>query len=330
MKKFLAILGVLMLAVLLVVFDYTHNCEQESTNSIVATESTTTPEPTPNVTPEPTVEPARTPVTTIKDGKLVLVTMAPTVTPVPEISGTMEIHQINVGCADAYLLKSGDTAIMVDGGLAESRNKVLTYLHNAGVSKLTAYIGTHWHGDHVDNMNAILSEFGTSETLVFGSSKNLSSSLSIPNGKGTYQQMSDGDVFDFGGIHIKCVGPYKLSQSGACNYDSLNILVTFGETKLFMAGDYVHKEVLNAYEDELRDVDIYKMAHHGLKVSNFSGSPAVLPVLNPDIILVPANSNKPASQFLSQLGLSPKVYNNKSGNIVVTTDGMNITVSTEK
>lgn len=329
MKKFLAILGVLMFAVLLVLFDYTHNYEQEATTSIVTTD-TVTSEPTPNVTPEPTPEPARTPTTTVVNGQLVLVTMAPTATPVPEISGTMEIHQINVGCADAYLLKSGDTAIMVDGGLAESRNKVLTYLRNAGVSKLTAYIGTHWHGDHVGNMTAILDEFGTSETLVFGSSKNLSSSLSIPNGKGIYQQMADGDVFDFGGIHIKCMGPYKLSQSGECNYDSLNFLVTFGETKLFMTGDYVHKEVLESYKEELTNVDIYKMAHHGLKVSEFSGNPNVLPILNPDIILVPANSNSPATELFRKLGISADVYNNKSGNVVVTTDGMNTTVSTEK
>lgn len=318
MKKLLAALCLVMLVALLIVFNY------------ATSQTKSTPEPTQLETPEPTTKPAVTPVTTVKDGDLVLVTMAPTPTPVPEFSGTLEIHQINVGCADAYLLKSGDISIMVDGGLADSRTKVLNYLRNAGVTELTAYIGTHWHGDHVGNLSAILAEFGTSETLVFGSSKNISCSVSIPSGKGSYHQMVDGEVFNFGGINIKCMGPYKLSQSGECNYDSLNFLVKFGETKIFMTGDYVHKEVLDTYEEELRDIDIYKMAHHGLKVSNFSGSPAVLPVLNPDIILVPANSNKPATQLFSQLGLTPKVYNNKSGNVVVTTDGMNITVSTER
>lgn len=347
MKKFFAIFATVIICIFVVLLDFQLNGVPNELASFfdnkVAPSSTILPEVTLEPTREPTTKPTQisnshepiiittaTPETKTTPEPIVIVTMAPTATPIPETSGNMEIHQINVGCADAYLIKSGDIAIMVDGGLSESRTKVLNYLRNNGVSQLTAYIATHWHGDHVQNMNAILNEFGTSETIVFGPSKNISSSVSIPNGKGQYMQMADGNTFDFADIHIKCMGPYKVQQSGECNYDSLNFLITFGETKLFMTGDYVHKEVLDSYQEELKDINVYKMAHHGLKVSDMNGSPEVLSVLNPDIILVPANSSQPTSNLISKLRISASVYNNKSGNVVITTDGLNVTVSTEK
>lgn len=247
----------------------------------------------------------------------------------------LELHQINVGCGDAYLLRSEEFTIMIDGGQKDSssggknvRQRVLNYLENAGVTHIDAYIGTHWHGDHVENMIPILEKFADDNTVVFGNSPKLPDIYSLSSWKGNYTQMVDGDVFQFGNITIKCVGPYKLFKDE--NYNSLNILVTMGETRMLLTGDYVHKEILDKYGEELKDIDVYKMAHHGLKVSNYCGSPDVLPHLNPDIVLVPANSSGPTQDMVVKFGISAQVYDNKSGNILVVSDGKEITVTTEK
>lgn len=256
-----------------------------------------------------------------------------TVKPTPEatqkpVSTYLEIHQINVGCANAYLIKSDEIAIVIDGGLSESKKKVLSYIENQGITSLDAYIATHWHGDHVGNMTSILDKFGDADTLVYGPSA--TSNISIPSGKGTYTQMKDGDVITFNNITIKCMGPYRLSQNGSCNYDSINFLVNFGEIRAFFTGDYVHKEILNKYSEELKDIDIYQMAHHGLKVSDFSGNFDVLPTLRPEIILVPANSSTPSRNKAASIGINADFYDNKSGNVIIRTDGTSINVNTEK
>lgn len=252
--------------------------------------------------------------------------------------GTLQLHQFNVGCADAYLLRTDDITIMIDGAQKDSTSagnnllqRVLNYLENAGVTKIDIYIATHWHGDHSGNMEAILAKFGTSETKIYGNSPKMSSDYSVPTNNGSYLQMKDGDEFEFGHMHLKCVGPYKVFQGkNNENYNSLNFLVTFGETKILMTGDYIHKEVLENYSAELKNIDVYKMAHHGLKVSNYSGSPNVLPHLNPKVVLVPANSSNPTRTLLSNLGIVADVYDNQSGNILVTSDGSKIRVATEK
>ena len=302
--------------------------DDESTSEVIVIPNDSAP----SVIPAPTQN-------TVSDGNSEVITI-PSDEDSEEPEGTttaatMELHQIKansaeVGCANAYLVKAGDFTMVIDGGHPTTRSKVMNYLRNSGVTTIDVYVATHWHGDHVGNMSVILNEFGTPETIVYGPSKNLSSSVSIPNGKGEYRQMKDGDIFNFNGMQLKCMGPYTITSNGKNNEDSLNFLITFGEVKMFMTGDYVHKEVLNCYREELTDVDVYQMAHHGLKVSNFSGSSDVLPTLNPDIILVPANSNKPANELFARLGITADVYNNSNGNIIITTNGTKIDVSTQK
>lgn len=285
--------------------------------TIPSTQSTTTPEPVPTVETTATVMP----------------TVMPTVTPTP--ATRLELHQINVGCGDAYLIKSDNLAIMVDGGEKDSnsggkgvRQRVLNYLEKAGITHLDAYIATHWHGDHVENMYAILNEFGTEDTIVYGNSSKLPSGYSIPFGKGTYVQMIDGNAFTFGNTVIKCMGPYKLFNSE--NMNSLNFLITHKDVKMLMTGDYVHKEILDKYKDELENIEVFKAAHHGLKVSDYSGSRAVLPTLNPKVVLVSANSSGPLRSVLANQGINASVYDNKNGNIVVISDGEKIRVNTDK
>ncbi len=285
--------------------------------------------PTPESTSEPTVEATIQPTTEPNIQTTTEPTAQPTPEPTPqptEIPKSFELHQINVGCANAHLVISGDTAIMIDGGLKDSREKVISYLQNHGVTHLSAYIATHWHGDHVGNMRAILEQFGNPETLVFGNSASAPSEY-MPSGKGTYQQMLPGQQFSIGPIEFTCVGPYKLSGLENCN--SLNFVMKFGETTFFMTGDYTHDQVLDY--DIIRDVDVFQMPHHGLKIEGrLYASNKVLQAVNPQIILVPANSSKPTNNTISALGLTAKVYNNKSGNVVIISDGTSVQVQTEK
>lgn len=66
----------------------------------------------------------------------------------------LQVHQINVGCANAHLLICGDTKIIIDGGTEHDakRLEMMDYIRQAGVDTLDAVIVTHYHGDHVGNI----------------------------------------------------------------------------------------------------------------------------------------------------------------------------------
>lgn len=75
----------------------------------------------------------------------------------------LELHQVNLGCADGYLIRFGNTTVLIDGGEAwpNKPERLFTqYLEAVGVTHVDVYIVTHWHLDHCMNVNYILERWG--------------------------------------------------------------------------------------------------------------------------------------------------------------------------
>ena len=72
-------------------------------------------------------------------------------------------HQVNLGCADGYLIRFGNTTVLIDGGEAwpnKPERLFPQYLEAVGVTHVDVYIVTHWHLDHCMNVNYILERWG--------------------------------------------------------------------------------------------------------------------------------------------------------------------------
>lgn len=67
-----------------------------------------------------------------------------------------EIHFINVGSADAILLKSGSTTCLIDAGTYDDGPKVADYIKSLGVSTLNYVIATHSHWDHIGGIPPVV------------------------------------------------------------------------------------------------------------------------------------------------------------------------------
>lgn len=75
----------------------------------------------------------------------------------------LELHQVNLGCADGYLIRFGNTTVLIDGGEAwpnKPERLFPQYLETVGVTHVDVYIVTHWHLDHCMNVNHILECWG--------------------------------------------------------------------------------------------------------------------------------------------------------------------------
>lgn len=75
----------------------------------------------------------------------------------------LELHQVTLGCADGYLIRFGNTTVLIDGGEAwpnKPERLFPQYLEAVGVTHVDVYIVTHWHLDHCMNVNYILERWG--------------------------------------------------------------------------------------------------------------------------------------------------------------------------
>ncbi len=242
----------------------------------------------------------------------------------------MEVHQLMLGCADGYLIRLGDDiTIAIDCGkdTGSLSDRAIEALREAGCTKLTAYIATHYHDDHAGNMAEILEAFGTEDTLVYGPTEAWPEKYGTPPTTCQWQQMLAGDVLQFGTITIKCVGPEKVEGLGGINKDSLNFVLTYGERSFLFTGDYVRSHpVGDGYTDDIANVDVLKFPHHGLRP--FCMDPWVLQLVNPKIILVPGAAIGQVQKLCQNYGVNAKVYSIGDGHIVITTDGTTLNVTT--
>ena len=252
-----------------------------------------------------------------------------------ETAPIMEVHQFNLGYADGYFIRCGDTEIMIDGGNPNPKaptDDVVNTLRALGLKELDVYIATHWHLDHCMNMNNILAEFGTDATVTYGASsepvdviENEGRKYELgPLAAGTYQQMKVDDVIQMGPLTFTCIGPDEMAENGRCNSDSLNFVIQYGTRRMLFTGDYAQSGEINKRHPELcKDVDVLKFPHHGGKPYEI-GNIACRNV-SPEYVLVPSQlNNYQIYQFIRNNGVPverDKVLTNRAGHVVLVTDG---------
>ena len=182
----------------------------------------------------------------------VLMMMLPAAVAEEEKAPLLEVHQMVLGYADGYFIRVGDIEIMIDGGKPvpfANNDDVLNNLTALGATELDMYIITHWHLDHCENVNVVLEEFGTPETVVYSPSEKVPEKLNdgkhlerflyvAPLVNGVYRQMKQGDVIEIGPLTIYCVGPANGGRYGRANADSLNFVLQYGTRRMLFTGDY--------------------------------------------------------------------------------------------
>lgn len=250
-------------------------------------------------------------------------------TSVAEEKPVLQIHQINVGCADCYLIICGDTSFVIDCGIDQEKTapKVDEYLAKAGIDTLDACFITHYHRDHARNMNRVLNGFGDENTIVYGPTPAMHRDFG-PIATGEYRQLKNYDELDLGGIHLTCVGPTKPVGAGAVNKDSLNILLTYGSRRILFTGDYVRSvDIIEQHRELVENVDVLKFPHHGIEP--FCVDAWVVKIMNPELILVPAQFGGNVERLLRQRKMTETtVIDTGKGDVVVLTDGESLEVFT--
>lgn len=246
---------------------------------------------------------------------------------------------MDVGQADATLLQFADEGkmrnILYDTG-DWNRTDVIDYLHQQQVTNLDLLIISHPDADHIGQMAKIMQSLDVGEVWMTGN-ENASNTFqkaieAVLDSDATYEEPRAGDQFDIGPLAIEVVHPKKIT--GKANEESLSVKFTYGELSFLFTGD-----AGKADEQEMIDrkhnlhATILQLGHHG---SDTSTSTAFLQAVKPEVAIYSAGADNtyghPHQEVLSRLQKAdiPVYGTDESGNIIVTTDGKNYTLETEK
>ena len=182
----------------------------------------------------------------------------------PELS----LYAINVGKADALLLRSGKTAYLIDTGTEDSFPALLKALTAEGITYLDGVILTHTHKDHAGGLEYLLDsdiEIGQVYASGYYNKKEKKhpavKALNDLNRKPVF--LLSGDTLPLDGGTLEVLGPLVHDEEKE-NNNSLVLLATGGGGTMLLAGDMEfpeEKTLLNA--GLISHADVLKVGNHG-------------------------------------------------------------------
>lgn len=249
----------------------------------------------------------------------------------------LQIHYIDVGQADAILIKQNEHFMLIDAGKNDTEESLLNYLRELGVSKFDYIIGTHVHEDHIGGMDKVIENFDveniffpkqTSTTKTF---ENFAKAVQAKNKK--LYAPSSKETFTLGEASFEILAPNSSEYKEANDYSIVVKLKYKNKSFLFMgdAEEVSEKEILDNNLDV--KADVLKIGHHGSKTST---STEFLEKVDPSLAVISVgkdNSYKhPSKETMVRLQASsiPVYRTDESGTIILNCDGDKISLNVEE
>lgn len=216
-----------------------------------------------------------------------------------------EVTFLDVGQGDGIYISAGDgTTYFIDGGSSSvsqvGKYRILPFLKSKGVSSIDYWFVSHTDTDHMSGLLEVLVSGYSVNYLVFADAAPLDENMQILLNAATHNQteilyMKSGDSIYSSCMDIHCLYPGNDEISDK-NDASLVLEFEFKEETLrrkdfraIFSGDISSEVEDFLLEQELlRDVDLYKAAHHG---SKYSSCEAFLQTIQPEISVVSCSQN---------------------------------------
>ncbi len=248
------------------------------------------------------------------------------------VTGTLEVHYIDVGQADAILVEQGDHAMLIDAGNNADTDLVTSYLPGQGIASLDVLVGTHPHEDHIGSLDAVINQFDIGEIYMpelTATTQTFEDVITAITNKGmSISSPTVGTQFNLGEAVCTILGPLGSEGDDANTY-SIVIKVEYGNNSFLFTGDAetVNESAMIAAGEDL-SADVLKVGHHG---SSSSSSQAFVDAVNPTYAIIsvgpaPNEYGHPTSATLDRLYSNAiQVFRTDlQGTIIATSDGQTI------
>lgn len=248
----------------------------------------------------------------------------------------IKIHYIDVGQGDSIFIElPNNQTMLIDAGEYNKGSVVANYISNLGYLKIDYLIGTHPHVDHIGGLAHIINNFTIGSIYMpkaISTSKTYENLLNTISQKGLKVRTAKSgvNILNNNDLKIDIIAPNIDSYRELNNYSAV-VKITYENRKFLFMGDAETKSENEIMTDI--SADVVKIGHHGSDTS--SGQAFVNKTKAKYVIIMVGNNNKyshPHQTIIDRwINTGAKIYRTDlNGNIVVTSDGNSLNVSSSK
>lgn len=247
------------------------------------------------------------------------------------------ITAFSVGKADALLLETGDTAILVDAGEEDDGEFLLKELEKRGIRRLDALLITHFDKDHVGGAAFLMQNLDVDTVFLPDYEGDRPEYVTFSDSIAEHPDVrlvKETESFNSGNLQwiiYPAENPEEI-QNAEKEYDndmSLVASVTYKEKRFLLTGDIGKTRIAQMLaEDTDWKHDWIKMPHHGRYQKELE---KLLEAVQPSWAVICCSEKNPAEEktleLLEERGIP--VWDTAKRNVKTVCDGTNILVEWE-
>lgn len=245
---------------------------------------------------------------------------------------TLTVVFPKVGSADAAVLMTKSATVVIDTGEDGDGDKVLKILDDYHRNTIDLLVISHYDKDHVGGAAEILKHctvtrvIGSTSPKVSDETANYYAALAECGL--TEEVLSEPLSLNLGGMDLTILPPQQSEYSSdQSNNSSTVVLLQYGNTGLFFAGDSMEQRVTELLPElEGNPFDLIKIPHHGRDQDTTSD---LLPCFkNGAAAVITSSKKEPESEdvldTLQASGVS--TYLTRNGTVTVTSNGQSLQI----
>ena len=252
--------------------------------------------------------------------------------PASSEASALTVHCFSAGKADAFLLYTQDSAVLIDCGEKGFGKEILAYLEEAGIGRLDCLIVTHFDKDHVGGAAKVLNSFPVDTVLQSNCPKDSEEyekyCKALSNASLTPVTVRETLRFTLDGVIYSVDPPRKDDYSrDDSNNSSLIVSVWQGDTGLLFTGDAQDERLQEFLSSNRSEYTLLKVPYHGRWQETL---PELIRAVRPACAVITSSDSLPEDPktlaLLSDAGV--ETYLTRQGAVTLYCDGTGIRIET--
>lgn len=242
----------------------------------------------------------------------------------------LELHFFNAGKADACVLKTANSTVLIDTGKNKFGKEIASYLKENGITEVDALIITHFDKDHVGGADTVLENVKVRqiyEPAYVSDSKQYMQYTEAVEATGTpVIRLEENITFELDGVHyiIDVANQSDYGESEENDF-SLVISLRYGETSFLFAGDAENPRLSELLAEGVGRHDLLKVPHHG-RAEKLSA--AFFEAVSPQYSIITSDEEElEETSVVNNLKQYGRVYLTRLGDVTCVSDGKTISIS---